>query len=221
MIFPYMITPWLPTNNDKPPTIYSILNSIVNFNNPNPVKITDLPKNARTTIFDFDYPLSDKVDKEQFECMILKKFMMRRIGFDTPTAFKIQLEVKLNEIMPYYNILFDAIDNWNLFNDGEITTRTINGSNTLNNTSNNISDRRYSSLPQNEISDVQNGNYMTDYNYDTDNVTSNSTGSNTSTETVTSSPSDKIKNYREFMENRNKIMSMIYNDLNDLFYGLI
>jgi len=233
MIFPYLITPFIPTNCDLPQTLYSIMNSICNFEAEEKTNIYDLASGARSTIFDFNYPLSTHVNREEFEILILKHFIMRRIGFDTPTAFKIALEVKLNEIMPRYNKLFDLLDGWNLFNDGETITRVTSdsGSNSLNNIVNannsSTSDRRNSNVPQNEIQDVRNGNYMTDYNYDTDastgTTTSNSSGtnSNTTNETINRSPADKIKIYNEFIENKNNIYTMIFKDLDSLFYGLV
>lgn len=232
-MFPYLIYPWLPTNCDLPPTLKSLMNSICNYGKEEKTNIYNLAKGSRETIFNFVYPLSDKVNKEDFEIMILNHYIHRRIGFDTPTEFRIALNVKLNEIMPRYNKLFDMLDGWDLYNDGEITTRvqTDNGTNTLNNTINanntNISDRRNSNVPQNELEDVQNGSYMTDYNYDT-NTDSNTTVSNTSgnnsnttNETITRSPSDKIRIYQEFMENVNNIYSLIFKDLDSLFYGLV
>ena len=232
-MFPYLIAPWLPTNCDLPPTLKSLMNSICNYGKEEKTNIYNLAKGSRTTIFNFDYPLSDKVNREDFEVMILNHFIHRRIGFDTPTEFRIALNVKLNEIMPRYNKLFDMLDGWDLYNDGEVTTRvqTDNGSNSLNNTTNNnsssTSDRRNSQMPQNEIQDVRDGNYMTDYNYDTNidsgTVTSNSNGvsANTTNETITRSPSDKIKIYREFMENVQSIYTLIFKDLDPLFYGLL
>lgn len=233
MIFPYLIAPYLPTNCDLPQTLYSIMNSICNFGVEEKTNIYDLASGARTTIFDFNYPLSTHVNKEEFEILILKHFIMRRIGFDTPTAFKLALEVKLNEIMPKYNKLFDMLDGWNLISDGEVTNRirSDNGSNSLNNIVNasntNISDRRNSNVPQNELTNVQSGSYMTDYNYDTDTntgTTSSSTSgttTNSETETISRSPADKIKVYREFIEMRDSIYTMIYKDLDSLFYGLV
>lgn len=232
-MFPYLIAPWLPTNCDLPPTLKSLMNSICNYGKEEKTNIYNLAKGSRTTIFNFDYPLSDKINREDFEVMILNHFIHRRIGFDTPTEFRIALNVKLNEIMPRYNKLFDMLDVWDLYNGGEVTTRvqTDNGSNSLNNTTNNnsssTSDRRNSQMPQNEIQDVRDGNYMTDYNYDTNidsgTVTSNSNGTsaNTTNETITRSPSDKIKIYREFMENVQSIYTLIFKDLDPLFYGLV
>lgn len=266
----FMLYPFLPPNCNKPPTIYTILEAIVNpdvdLNEPAPeVKIKDLAKAGRSTIFNFDYPLTSNISKEKFETMILNHFLMRRIGFETVTAFRIQLDVKLNEIMPLYNKMFDALENWNIFNDGEITTRTGTDNRTqnstqnseqndVNNTSNSlsnhsttstsdISDRRNSELPQNQLSDLRDGNYVTNYNYDTNtnsgednstsqgssqstnnstsNSTNNSTDNNVYNETVTRTPSDKIAILKEMQENIKSIYTMIFKDLECLFYQLV
>lgn len=227
-------------NNEKPPTIHRLLNSIVNFDKEEKTKIPDLAKEGRQTIFDFDYPLSEKVKREDFEVMILNRYMMRRIGYETLTAFKIALSVKLNEIMPVYNKMFDMLEGWDIFNDGEITTRNLTESGRSTNTNeetrqsrdNNTTnvDTRYAELPQNQLTDLQNGNYVTDYTIqnNTNNSTNNSTvnGSGTGTqnntieERVTKTPADKLKLYNDFIENRNHIYSMIFKELNCLFYGI-
>ena len=226
-IYPFIPIPAYPDYN-IPPTIYRLLNSIVNYGEEEQTKIKDLADAGRSEIFDFDYHLSTHITKKDFECMILNHFLMRRIGYDTLNAFKIALNVKLNEIMPMYNKMFDMLEGWDLFNDGETVSRTVtdSGSNSLNNTttSNNTSDRRYSDAPQDKLEDVRDGSYVSDYNYDTDNgtVTSNSTGndSRTTNEEITRTPSDKIKIYKEFMESKTSIYEMIFKDLDVLFYGL-
>ena len=227
-VYPFIIPPAYPDYN-LPPTLYRLLNSIVNYDEEEQTKIKNLAAAGREDIFDFDYPLSTHVDKEDFEVMILNHFLMRRIGYDTLNAFKIALNVKMNEIMPMYNKMFDMLDGWNIFNDGEITSRTVSdsGTNSLNNitTSQNTSDRRYSETPQNQLQNVRDGKYITDYNYDTDNgsVSSSSAGtdSRSTLESITRTPSDKMKLYREFIENKKSIMTMIYEDLDPLFYGLV
>ena len=262
MIFPYidnyfMFYPQIPNISNMPPTLYSILESIVNYGKDEKTKIKDLAKAGRTTIFDFDYILTDNISKEDFECMILNHFLMRRIGFETVTAFRIQLNVKINEIMPIYNKMFDAIKNWNILNDGEITIKTGTDNRTSNNTTNttntttneltnhsttndnNISDRRNSELPQNQLNELRDGNYVTNYNYDTNNTTgednstssgssnstnnttNNTTDNNTYNETITRTPNDKIAIYKEFQENIKSIYGMIFKDLECLFYQLV
>lgn len=250
-LFPYidngypLIYPFLPRNCDKPPTIYSLLESIVNYGKDDKTKIKDLAKVGRTKIFDFDYPLSDKISKEEFECMILNHYLTRRIGFDTPTLFKIQLNVKLNEIMPLYNKMFDSIDGWNIFNDGEKTSRygtdnreissTSNTENSLHNnsTSQNISDRRKSDTPQNELDNVRDGKYVTEYNYDTNNAedesTSNGTSNNTTNtnddniynETIEKTSANKIEILKQMQQEIKSIYSLIFKELDDLFYSII
>lgn len=247
----FICYPFLPPNCEKPPTVYSILNSIVNgTKEPNEyTKIKDLAKEGRSTIFDFDYPLSSNVSSETFETMILNHYMMRRIGFDTVTAFKLQLNVKLNEIMPIYNKMFDALENWDIFNDGEKQIRSgfdnrdsNSKSENINNLENNsntntttTSDNRSSDTPQNQLEDVKNGNYVTQYSYDTninsgtDNSTSvgnSKTNSNTSEknnyeETITRTPADKISILKDMQTNIKNIYTMIFNELDILFYGII
>ena len=211
----------LPVDYDIPPTIYAILNSYVNFNNDNPVKIKDLATTGREVIFDFDYPLTDNLTKEEFEVMILNNYLMRRIGYDTVTAFKIALCVKLNEIMPKYNILFDSIHNWDLFSDGEVITRSINA--IINNSGNgsNISDRRYSDTPQNQLADIRNGSYVSDYNYDTDTSTTQQSGTEARNETESRSLSDKVALYKEFTNEVTNVYTLIFKELDPLFYGLV
>ena len=247
MIFPYMLTPWIPSWNTKPITLLSYMDSIVNYGKPEneKKKNRELAKYSRETIFDFDYPLSNKVDREYFECQILNHYIMRRIGFETPTAFEIALENKLNEIMPDYNKLFDMLEGWDIFNDGESVVRTQTSSNTLSNTAqsstqgttqnttNSTSDRRYSKTPQGQLSDVRDGKYISDYSYDTNNGTNNTTnsastsdssssnGSGSISETITRTPAEKMRLYNEYKTNLTHIMTLIYKDLDVLFYGLL
>lgn len=211
----------LPVDYDIPPTIYAILNSYVNFDNDDPVKIKDLATAGRGVIFDFDYPLTDNLTKEEFETMIINNYLMRRIGYDTVTAFKIALCVKLNEIMPKYNMLFDSIHNWDLFSDGEVITRSINA--IINNSGNgsNISDRRYSDTPQNQLADIRNGSYVSDYNYDTDTSTTQQSGTEARNETESRSLSDKVALYKEFTNEVTNVYTLIFKELEPLFYGLV
>ena len=233
-MFEFTLLPQFVHANEKPPTIYALLNSIVNFGKPDTekVKIKDLAKAGHAKIFDFDYPLTTNIKKEDFEFMILNKFLMRRIGFQTLTPFQIQLNVKLNEIMPLYNKMFDALENWNIFNDGETVTRTQDETrkSKLDNRSNNniedISDRRYSDTPQNHLENIRNGSYVTDYNYDTtttkSNNTTNSNGedNNKIQEKIERTPADKITILKEMQENIKSIYSMIFKDLEELFYQI-
>ena len=206
--------------NPKPPTLYAIMNSIANFDKEEKTKIRNLAKATHDKIFDFEYPLSTKIEKSDFECQILNHFMMRRIGQETFTAFQLFLENKLNEILPYYNIMFDSLVDYNLFNDGEVITRnrTDNGASSLNST--NQVKTKFAEYPMNQLTDIDDGKYVT--NQTTNNGTNGSSGtsSNIMNETETHSGLDKMDLYQKYLQTRNSIMTMIYKDLDILFYGL-
>lgn len=233
----YPFTPLVNKTCEYPPTIYALLNSYVNFGKEEKKKTYELAKYGREMIFDFDYSLTENVSKESFETMILNKYLMRRIGYETVNAFKIALAVKLNEIMPKYNVMFDAIKNWNLFSDGETYTRTYEeirsdsgqSQNNMTTGTNNTSDRRYSNVPQNQINDIKNGDYMTDYNFDTDvsnvnsqnNGSSQTSGNTTINETTNRSSQDKVKLYSDFLKEVNNVYTYIFEELDGLFFGLV
>ena len=229
MILPMWMPP-IPAWNTKPITLYSYMDSIVNYGKAEneKKKTRELATYSRSTIFDFDYPLSTNVNRADFEKQILNHFIMRRLGFDTPTAFEIALENKLNEIMPKYNKMFDMMNNWSVFTDGESVTREQETTSELTNesstSSSGTSDRRYSETPQSELSNVRDGKYITDYNYDTDTRTgedsSESNGAGTLSETINRTISNKVDSYLKFEKIEN-IMAQIYKDLDVLFYGLI
>lgn len=240
MMFPMM--PWIPNlyklRNDypEPPTIYSLLNSYVNYGKPEDEKtpIKDLAKMGRSMFFDESYPLSSNISREAFETTILNHFILRRIGFDTVTAFSIRLNNKLCEIMPDYNKMFDALHGWDLFTSGETVTRetttetadtNVDLTSSTTETSS-TTDNRYSNTPQNQIQDVKDGKYVSEYSYNqgTGNDESSSTktgsseGNSTTNETITRTPSDKIRIYEDFKKNRDHIYSMIFEELESLFY---
>lgn len=221
----------------RPPILYDIMNSMVNFNNTTPYNWHQISAQASKKIFNFEYPLSTNVNKEEFEEDILNNFINRRIGYETFTLFQIKLQTKLREIMPMYNKMFDALENWNIFKDGETETkestdiRNTKTDTNLNQTSttSTTEDNRYSELPENAIVNVQNGTYMTDYRYvkndgnDTSEATTNSTSDDTNTynEKRTKDVNNKVEVFSKFLESKNNIMSMIYKDLEVLFFQII
>ena len=203
-----------------PPTLYEIMNSMANYNQEKQTKIKNLPLATHERIFDFDYPLSNEINKEDFECQILKHFMLRRIGFETFTTFKIYLDNKLNEIMPYYNILFDSLSNFNLFNDGEKITRSEIENSSSNGNGETESDRRFNQFPQNRLNTIKNGTYVTTQNYDKNNSTTSAQANRNLVEETNRSPVDKMYLLEKYLNTKKSIMSRIYNDLEDLFYQL-
>ena len=206
--------------NPKPPTIYSILNSIANYDSEEKTKIRDLAKVTHDKIFDFDYELSETLNKDEFEINILNHYMMRRIGFETVTAFQLYLENKLKEILPYYNLMLDSFKDFNLFNSGEKVTRETNDNRNITNNGTSESNSRFSEYPLNELDDIKNGSYVSNHSKSDINTANSTSDVNNTNEVITRTPGDKIRIYKDFLETKNSIMTMIYKDLDILFYGI-
>lgn len=233
-MFPYLFNCFLsplPNICQKPPTLYSLLKQMLE--DEDYIYTRDLAKETRSKVFDFNYNLSSKVDKEEFETLILNHFLMRRIGYETYSSWYIAFRNKIKEIVPIYNKLFDSLENWDLFNDGEKITRQTStiGKDTTNSESNvgvtTTTDVRSSNTPQNEIEDIRNGKYISDYSYDQGTSATNGSSSSTTNnnqnveETIKRTPLDKITLFKEYKNNVESIYNMIYKDLDDLFFQVI
>lgn len=218
--------------NDEPPTLYSLMESYVNYNSEVKTAIIDLPQAFRTYLFDFNYPL-DSTLKPSFEENFLTHYMMRRIGFETYMSFKIHLKDKLNTIMPKYNKMLLEFANIDFRGVKETHTKEYtknvdesNSENTTGTTST-TNDNRFSSLPQNEISDVQNGSYITDYTYNTNSGSMGGTLSGTKSndeeysETLEIDKGDPTDEYLKVQDKINNIYDMIYKELNCLFFQVV
>lgn len=57
-------------------------------------------------VFDFSFPMYREQHRCPLEKKIIKHFYMREIGLETVDLWKLFLNRKLNEIMPYYNELY-------------------------------------------------------------------------------------------------------------------
>ena len=79
------------------------LTSSVGYLGVNDVINTALPK-----VFNFDFPIFDETYRPILEKKILKHYYTREIGLETVGLWKLFLDTKLNEIMPYYNQLYKS-----------------------------------------------------------------------------------------------------------------
>ena len=71
-------------------------------------KIKDVIAKAIPKIFDFDFPIFDENYRNVLETKILKHYYTREIGLETYGMWKLKLDTKLNEIMPFYNQLYKS-----------------------------------------------------------------------------------------------------------------
>lgn len=193
--------------------------------------------------FDFQmtqYPIFDENYRETLNHNILYHYYENEIGFETAPLFRLYLNQKLNEIMPYYNELYKAqrkiIDENLLLNNVNIT-ENLQGSNTTqsssqsNSTNNGTSNNKnlFQDTPQGEISntDIDNQKWATNLTLDknttnntiNDNSSSNGSGTNEYIKTIIGNNGGKfnIDILNDIKNNLMNIDLMIINDLNELF----
>lgn len=65
-------------------------------------------KNCLPKVFDFNFPIFDESYRSVLETKILRHYYTREIGLETAGLWKLKLNTKLNEIMPYYNKLYKS-----------------------------------------------------------------------------------------------------------------
>lgn len=71
-------------------------------------KVDEIIESARKKVFDFAYPIFDESYRGVLETKILKHFYTREIGAETVGLWKLWLNTRMNEIMPYYNKLYKS-----------------------------------------------------------------------------------------------------------------
>lgn len=59
-------------------------------------------------LFNFNYPIFNEEYRPILEDKFIRHFYFREIGFETIGRFLFELETKLNEIMPFYNKLYES-----------------------------------------------------------------------------------------------------------------
>ena len=71
-------------------------------------KVSDILDNSWNKVFDFDFPIFDETYRSVLCKKILMHYYTREIGLETVGLWKLKLETKMNEIMPYYNKLYQT-----------------------------------------------------------------------------------------------------------------
>ena len=134
-------------------------------------------------IFDFDFPIFDEEYRPVLCKKILKHYYTREIGFETVGLWKLKLNMLMNEIMPYYNQLYESTKmQFDPFTDadyyrnhsgrdagsGQETgshTGTVGDAGNRNGTSRDLLSETswdvYSDTPQGALTNVDNNTYLT------------------------------------------------------------
>lgn len=116
-----------------------------------------------------DYPIYEESYRNTLNTKILNHYLMREIGAETPELFKVFLNNTMNEIMPKYNLLYQALEEYkdkSLLSNVTITeTQNYDSQNNLQNNSKDtiqngykkdgdvsINNQLYQDTPQGELS---------------------------------------------------------------------
>lgn len=84
--------------------------------------VNKIIEKALPTVFDFSFPIFDENYRSVLETKILKHYYTREIGLESVGLWKLKLETKLNEIMPFYNQLYKSeLLDFNPFYDVDLT----------------------------------------------------------------------------------------------------
>lgn len=136
-------------------------------------------------VFNFDFPIFDEDYRPVLCKKIIKHYYTREIGFETVGLWKLKLDALMNEIMPYYNQLYDStLLEWNPLYDADYR-KTHEGSNqgsgndvssgkhtgtvgdvgtrdtTINDEVSETTWDVYSDTPQGALTNVENNTYLT------------------------------------------------------------
>ena len=85
--------------------------------------INQIITDAMPKVFDFEFPIFDETYRPVLERKILKHYYTREIGMETVGMWKHFLDMRLNEIMPYYNKLYESeLLQFNPLYDVDLTT---------------------------------------------------------------------------------------------------
>ena len=87
--------------------------------------INEIIEKTLPKIFDFDFPIFDENYRTVLESKIIKHFYTREIGFETVALWKLKLQTKMQEIMPFYNQYYEsALLEYNPLQTTNITTKS-------------------------------------------------------------------------------------------------
>lgn len=140
-------------------------------------KVSEIISKSWNKIFDFDFPIFDENYRSVLCTKILKHYYTREIGLETVGLWKLKLDTKMNEIMPYYNQLYlSTFKEFDPFNDADYTKQhegsgegqsvdTGSRQGTSNDETHNETDSTvwdvYSDTPQGALTHVEDETYLT------------------------------------------------------------
>lgn len=204
--------------------------------------IDEVIEESRSKIFDFDFPIYDESYRSVLETKILKHYYTREIAYETVGLWKLGLNRKMNEIMPYYNELYKTtlyeinptydVDLWlnsnrQIGHDESTTSKSsgssnqsANGSTTNSGNGNTSGDTQnsYSDTPQNGLEDVIENNYLTNFTHVVSSGSSSNSSQGTSNSNATTTAENDGSGTREY-KNTDEYLEHIYGKRNSDSYA--
>jgi hypothetical protein len=108
------------------------------------LSVNDTIFKSLANVFNFPFPIFDEDYRSVLETKILKHYYTREIGLETVGLWKLKLDTRLNEIMPYYNQLYKsellAFDPFHDVDYSHEQNKTTTGNATGTNTAHNVTD---------------------------------------------------------------------------------
>lgn len=212
--------------------------------------VDEILENSWNKIFTTNCTFFDETYRSVLCKKILKHYYLREIGSETVGIWKLWMNTKLEEIMPYYNQLyrsalleFDPLKDYSVERthkragtDGKVgstdTSENSNGSSSANSTEREL----FSDTPQGGLNGLESEAYLTNATKRTNEQSSNSSVESTSgtnytesihtTEDYTENVAGKVsgvsysKMLNEFRETMLNIDMKVINEFEELFFGL-
>lgn len=180
--------------------------------------IDDILTKSAPVIFNFDFPIFDENYRLVLEKKILRHYYTREIGEETVGLWKLRLNARLNDIMPYYNKLYESeLIEFNPMYDVDVVTThsrenngnrdftqneetESSGTSETTGTRNDTNYDLYSETPQGAITNLENETYLTNARKKTNNESSEDNGSFSSSTNTSRTNNETSSNLEEYIE---------------------
>lgn len=180
--------------------------------------LDEILEKAIPKIFTFNFPIFDENYRTVLEKKILKHFYTREICEETVGLWKLRLDARLNEIMPFYNKLYESeLLEFNPLYTSNLTRKrntdydskrnTENKGNSSSNSNRKESDSNsnessvlYSDTPQGSLSGVESGTYLTNATKTNDKGSSSLSVETSGSGSSTDVGSDNLVSTEDYLE---------------------
>lgn len=169
-------------------------------------KINEIIQKSIPKIFSFDFPIFDEKYRNVLCTKILRHYYTREICEEVVGLWKLRLETRLNEIMPYYNQLYKSeLITFNPMYDTDLTTENnANKTETRQETENNTEDKTGQNARNRDYTDKAT---TTGESSVTNEDSGTTTNTNTSNDLYSDTPQGSLQNVENetYLTNARKI----------------